>query len=137
MSRRLEDRIAIVTGAAKGMGHDICVALAREGAHLALAAREAAPLVALAKEIETLDRRAIVQPTDVIDEPQVERLVAATLAAFGGRIDILINGAGITGPIETPVWQIKTEDFDQVLTVNIRGTFLPIKHVLPTMLAQK
>ena len=137
MSRRLEDRIALVTGAAKGMGHDICVALAREGAHLALAAREVAPLAELAKEIEKLDRRALVQPTDVTDEGQVQQLVAATLSAFGGRIDILVNGAGVTGPVETPVWQIKAEDFDHVLAVNVRGTFLPIKHVLPTMLAQR
>src|SRR5438128_3928296 len=137
MSRRLEDRIALVTGAAKGMGHDICVALAREGAHLALAAREVAPLAALAKDIEKLDRRALVQPTDVTDEGQVQQLVAATLSAFGGRIDILVNGAGVTGPVETPVWQIKAEDFDHVLAVNVRGTFLPIKHVLPTMLAQR
>ena len=135
--RRLEDRIAIVTGAAKGMGHDICVALAREGAHLALAAREVEPLSALATEIEKLDRQALVQPTDVTDEAQVQALVAATLRRFGGRIDILINGAGVTGPIETPVWKIATEDFDHVIAVNLRGTFLPIKHVVPTMLAQK
>ena len=137
MSRRLEDRIAIVTGAAKGMGHDICVALAREGAHVALAAREIEPLEALAREIEALERRALVQATDVTDETQVQALVSATLSRFGGRIDILVNGAGVTGPIETPVWQIATADFDHVIAVNLRGTFLPIKHVVPTMLAQK
>lgn len=135
--RRLEDRIAIVTGAAKGMGRDICVALAREGAHLVLAAREVEPLRALAREIEALDRRAVVQPTDVADEPAVQGLVARTLEAFGGRIDVLVNGAGVTGPVETPVWEIKTEDFDHVLAVNLRGTFLPIKHVLPTMIARR
>ncbi len=137
MTRRLEDRIAIVTGAAKGMGRDICLALAGEGAHLALAAREAEPLKRLAAEIEALGRRAIVQPTDVTDEASVETLVKATLAGLGGRIDVLVNGAGVTGPIETPVWEIKTEDFDHVLAANVRGTFLPIKHVLPTMLAQR
>jgi 3-oxoacyl-[acyl-carrier protein] reductase len=137
MTRELEDRIAIVTGAAKGMGREICLALARAGVHLALAAREAAPLEALAREIEALGRRAIVQPTDVTDEPAVERLVERTRAALGGRIDILVNGAGVTGPIETPVWQIKADDWDHVMAVNVRGTFLPIKHVLPTMIAQR
>lgn len=134
---RLEGRIAIVTGAAKGMGREICLTLAREGAHLALAAREVPPLEALADEIAELGRRAIVQPTDVTREVDVKALAEATRVAFGGRIDILVNGAGVTGPIETPVSEIAVEDFDQVLAVNVRGTFLPIKHVLPTMLAQR
>lgn len=137
MTRKLGDRIAIVTGGAKGMGRDICLALAREGAHLALAAREAGPLEALAREIRALDRRALAHPTDVTDEASVAALVRATLAAFGGRIDILVNAAGVTGPIETPVWEIRAEDWDHVLAVNLRGTFLPIKHVLPTMIAQR
>ena len=133
---KLADRIAIVTGAAKGMGRDICLTLAREGAHLTLAAREPGPLEALAREIEALGRRALVVPADVTDEPAVERLVARTRETFD-RIDILVNAAGITGPIETPVWEIKADDFDQVLAVNLRGTFLPTKHVLPTMIQQR
>ena len=137
MTRRVENRIAIVTGAAKGMGRDICTTLAREGAHLALAAREVEPLQRLAKEIEGLGQRALVQPTDVTDERAVETLVARTRDTFGGRIDILVNAAGITGPIETPVWEIKGDDWDTVLGVNVKGTFLPIKHVLPTMIAQR
>ena len=137
MTRRLEDRIAIVTGAAKGMGRDICLALAREGAHLALSARELSPLTGLAAEVEKLGRRALAQSTDVRDEDSVKALVARTLEAFRGRIDILVNGAGVTGPIETPVWEIAADDWDQVLAVNLRGTFLPIKHVLPTMIRQR
>ena len=136
MTRRLEDRVAVVTGAAKGMGGEICRALAREGAHLALAAREEAPLEALGREVEALGRRALVVPTDVTDEAAVERLVARTRQALGGRIDILVNGAGVTGPIETPVWEITAEEWDHVLAVNLKGTFLPIKHVLPVMIAQ-
>jgi len=137
MTRSLENRIGIVTGAAKGMGREICLALAGEGAHLALAAREAEPLLVLGREIEAVGRRALVQPTDVTDEAAVLALVERTLATFGGRIDILVNGAGVTGPIETPVWEIKSEDWDHVLAVNLRGTFLPTKHVLPTMIAQR
>jgi NAD(P)-dependent dehydrogenase (short-subunit alcohol dehydrogenase family) len=58
-------------------------------------------------------------------------------ATLGGRIDILVNAAGITGPIETPVWDIDEKDWDAVLAANLKGTFLPTKHVLPTMIAQR
>jgi NAD(P)-dependent dehydrogenase (short-subunit alcohol dehydrogenase family) len=133
---KLADRIAVVTGAAKGMGRDICLTLAREGANLAIAAREPAPLEVLGAEISAIGRRAIAVPTDVTNEAAVERLVTRTRDTFG-RIDILVNAAGITGPIETPVWEIKADDFDQVIAVNVRGTFLPTKHVLPTMIKQR
>jgi NAD(P)-dependent dehydrogenase (short-subunit alcohol dehydrogenase family) len=133
---RLENRVALVTGAAKGMGRDICLTLAREGADLALAARDAPPLEKLKSEIEAQGRRALVVPTDVTDEAAVERMVAKTLEAYG-RIDILVNAAGVTGPIETPVQEIKAEDFRFVLEANVLGTFLPTKHVLPGMIARK
>jgi NAD(P)-dependent dehydrogenase (short-subunit alcohol dehydrogenase family) len=63
-------------------------------------------------------------------------MVARAGEAFG-RVDILVNGAGVTGPIETPVWEIRAEDFDAVLAANVRGTFLPTKHVLPGMIARR
>ena len=133
---KLADRNAVVTGAAKGMGRDICLTLAREGASLAIAARETAPLETLGRELEALGRKVVVVPTDVTDETAVERLVARARETFG-RIDILVNAAGVTGPIETPVWEIKADDFDQVIAVNLRGTFLPTKHVLPGMIQQR
>jgi len=134
---RVQDRIAIVTGAAKGMGREICLTLAQEGAHLVVAARDAAPLKELAGEIEKRGRRAVTQVTDVTDEAQVKALVQRALTEFGGRIDILVNCAGVTGPVETPVWEISAEDFSQVLDVNVKGSFLPTKYVLPTMIAQR
>jgi NAD(P)-dependent dehydrogenase (short-subunit alcohol dehydrogenase family) len=132
----LENRVALVTGAAKGMGRDICLTLARQGADLALAAREVAPLEALRGEIEALGRRGLVTPCDVTDESAVERMVAKATEAFG-RIDILVNAAGVTGPIETPAQEIRAEDFRSVLEANVVGTFLPTKHVLPGMIARK
>lgn len=133
---RVADRIAVVTGAAKGMGWDICTTLAREGADLVLAARDLAPLEKLAGEITAFGRRAITVSCDVTNEAQVAAMAARAAEAFG-RVDILVNAAGVTGPIETPVQDISVEDFRAVLDSNIIGTFLPIKYVLPGMIARR
>jgi NAD(P)-dependent dehydrogenase (short-subunit alcohol dehydrogenase family) len=134
---RLQDQVAIITGAAKGMGRAIVLRLASEGADCVLAARQAAPLETVAGEARALGRRALVVPTDVRDEGSVQAMVEAILDSLGGRIDILVNCAGTTGPVETPVHEIEAEDFDEVLGVNVRGTFLPTKHVVPVMLRQR
>lgn len=134
---KLANRKAIVTGAAKGMGAAISMTLAREGADVLLTARETAPLEEVAAGIRALGRAAYVVSCDVTDEAQVKAMVAAALRSFAGRIDILVNVAGVTGPIETPVQDIEVDDFDYVIISNERGTFLPIKHVVPTMIAQR
>ena len=83
-------------------------------------------------------RRAQVPDTDrQVSYVDAETMVDTAKEVFDGRIDILVNVAGVTGPIETPVQNIRVEDFDYVITANVRGTFLPIKHVMPVMIAQK
>jgi 3-oxoacyl-[acyl-carrier protein] reductase len=134
---KLANKKAIVTGAAKGMGAAITLTLAREGAEVVLAARDVAALEPVAAEVRSLGRRAHVVACDVIDEAQVKAMTARALEVFDGRIDILVNVAGVTGPIETPVQDIKVEDFDYVIIANERGTFLPIKAVVPTMIRQR
>ena len=134
---RLEGRKAIVTGAAKGMGAAITTTLAREGADIVLAARDRAALEETAAEVRRLGREARVVACDVTDEEQVRAMVEKAREVFDGRIDILVNVAGVTGPIETPVHEIELEDFRYVITANEIGTFLPIKHVVPTMIAQR
>lgn len=134
---KLENRIAIVTGAAKGMGSAITRTLGREGADLMLTARELTPLDEVAEEVRAMGRKVETCSCDVTDAGQVEAMVAATKEAFSDRIDILVNVAGTTGPIETPVQDIDPGDFLEVLDINVRGTFLPIKYTLPTMIAQK
>jgi NAD(P)-dependent dehydrogenase (short-subunit alcohol dehydrogenase family) len=84
-----------------------------------------------------MGRKAVVVACDVTNEDQVRGMVDKALEAFGGRIDVLVNVAGVTGPIETPVQDIEVDDFDYVIISNERGTFLPIKHVVPTMISQK
>ena len=142
---RLEDRVAIVTGAAKGMGDAVCAALAQEGAHVVAAAREAGPLEELVGRLERLEggsgsrvagRRHLAVPTDVTREDQVSALARRTLAEFG-RIDILVNAAGVIGPIETPLHKITPEAWDHVLAVNLRGVFLCCRAVVPTMMEQR
>jgi NAD(P)-dependent dehydrogenase (short-subunit alcohol dehydrogenase family) len=133
---RLGGQTAIVTGAAKGMGRAISLRLAGEGADLVLAARDVPPLEALAVEVRVLGCRALVVSVDVRDEGQVRALVDASVKAFG-RIDALVNCAGTTGPIETPVHELRAEDWDDLLAINLRGTFLPTKHVVPVMLRQR
>ena len=134
---RLANKKAIITGAAKGMGAAITTTLAREGADVLLTARDTQALDEVAKQVRALGRQAYVIACDVTVESQVEAMAWKAKEVFGGRIDILVNVAGVTGPIETPVQDIKVEDFDYVIHGNIRGTFLPIKHVVPTMISQK
>ena len=134
---KLENRIAIVTGGAKGMGSAITRTLGREGADIMLAARDIGPLEEVAEEVRAMGRRVEAVSVDVTSSEQVSEMVKRTKRAFGGRIDILVNVAGTTGPIETPVQDINPDAFLEVLDVNVRGTFLPIKYTLPTMVEQK
>jgi NAD(P)-dependent dehydrogenase (short-subunit alcohol dehydrogenase family) len=131
----LHGRTAIVTGAAKGMGGPICAALAEEGAAIVLAGRDmdaieahAAQLHDRFAELETLTVRC-----DVTDEAATSELAASALERFG-RIDILVNTAGVIGPIETPAQDVALDDFRFVLDVNVIGTFLPCKAVIPAMI---
>lgn len=134
---KLENKHAIVTGAAKGMGAAITLTLAREGADVVLTARDVEALEQVAEEVRKLGRRAAVVAADVTDDAQVKNMVEKAKAFFDGRVDILVNVAGVTGPIETPVWEIDADDFSAVIEANVRGTFLPIKYVIPTMVTQK
>jgi NAD(P)-dependent dehydrogenase (short-subunit alcohol dehydrogenase family) len=134
---RLANKTGIITGPAKGMGSAISETLAREGADLVLTGRDVAAIEPVAARIRDMGRRAEVIQADVTDARQVEAMVAQAARFFDGRIDILVNVAGITGPIETPVWEITAEDFEAMLRTNVIGTFLPIKYTLPYMLPRK
>jgi NAD(P)-dependent dehydrogenase (short-subunit alcohol dehydrogenase family) len=119
--RKLEGKIAIVTGANKGIGKGIARGLAREGAGVVLAARGETELNASAKEIAALGNPVLAHPCDVTDESQVELLFARTMDRFG-RLDILVNNAGAFdgGPID----ELSTEAWDKVIAVNLRSPFL-------------
>ena len=138
MSGKLQDKVAIITGAGVGFGRQIAVALAGEGAHVVLAARRRTPLEETAQAVTASapQSRTLVCEVDVRQEASVQTLVQRTLETFGS-IDILVNNAGITGPIEVPVHQIAGADWDDVQHINVRGTFLCCKAVLPAMIARR
>ena len=102
-----------------------------------MTARDTAALDEVAAKVEALGRKAKVVACDVCKEDEVKAMVDAAKTFFDGRIDILVNVSGVTGPIETAVQDIEVDDFDYVVTTNTRGTYLPIKHVVPTMIDQQ
>jgi len=132
----LKDRIAVVTGPAKGMGAAISTALAREGADLVLVGRDVGAIEPVAADIVELGRRSRIIACDVTRPADVSAMAAQALAFGGGRIDILVNVAGGSGPIETPFWDTTPDEFDQIVELNMKGCFLTMRAVLSTMMAQ-
>ena len=134
----LRNKVAVVTGAAKGLGEAITNILACDGAHVVLAGRDSEALEARAAELddEYPERESLIVACDVTAEAQVEAMVGAGVERFGG-IDILVNAAGVIGPIETPAQDVSSEDFRRVLDVNVLGTFLPCKHAIPHLIASR
>lgn len=117
----LRGRIAIVTGAGRGIGRASALALASAGADVALAARSKDQLERVAAEVEDLGRRALVVPTDVTDSGAVELLVERTVEELG-RLDVLVNNSGTID--STPVLEQDLEQWDRVFDTNVRGTYL-------------
>jgi NAD(P)-dependent dehydrogenase (short-subunit alcohol dehydrogenase family) len=129
----LDGRVAIVTGASRGIGAATARALAGAGASVALAARDMDALERLADEITAAGGRALAVRTDVAEPASVEALVARTVAEFG-RLDIAFNNAAGGGHPPTPLTDVAVEDFDSALAINLRGTFLSMKYEIPAML---
>lgn len=133
----LGDKVAIVTGAAKGIGKVVTEYLARDGAHTALVGRDEAALGAHARYVDERypGRQSLAVACDVTDEAQVRHMLDAVVGRFGG-LDILVNTAGGTGPIETPAQDYDSDEFRRVLELNVMGTFLPCKHAIPHLIAR-
>ncbi len=131
----LEHRVAIVTGGGQGIGQQIALCLAREGARVVIAdintegSRETAEMIRA-----TCGAEAIVMPTDITSGEQVKVLVGGTWN-IDHRIDILVNNAGITGPIKN-IEDIAVEEWEETMAVNLRGMFLCSKQVVPVMKKQ-
>jgi NAD(P)-dependent dehydrogenase (short-subunit alcohol dehydrogenase family) len=134
---RLDGRVALLTGGAKGIGRHYAQALAAEGARLMIAdvadGRELAEAIARERGANSVASAV----TDVSDEGAVKTLVANTMERFG-KIDILVNNAALFAPLaEQKFTDIDVALWDRVMAINIRGVFLMAKHVAPHMIAQK
>lgn len=130
----LSGRVALVTGAARGLGRAISIALAEAGADVALGLRDANAGSGAAAEIEALGRRALPVQMDVTRLDQISRAVDQTAAHFG-RLDILVNNAGIAP--ENPAEDYREEDFDATVAVNLKGTFFASQAAARIMIRQR
>ena len=129
---QLDKRVAIITGAGRGIGKAIALAYAREGAQLVLAARTRAQLAQTVQEVEACGAETCLITTDVTEAAQVAQMVRLTLERFA-TIDILVNNAGIAGPI-APLQESDSAAWVRTLQVNVVGPYLCCRAVLPTML---
>ncbi len=129
--QRLLGKTALVTGAGSGIGKATALLLAREGANVAVLSRTAEEIDAVAAEIEKAGGKAISIPADVSDDADMKAVVAKVVERFGA-LDIVVANAGING-VWAPIEDITPEEWDQTISVNLRGTFLTIHHAVPKL----
>ena len=134
MNLRADGKIAIVTGASRGIGRGIALALAEAGAAVVCAARDLAKLEGVVGEITAAGGKASAHVVDVSSRESIEALIAATVEAHG-RIDVLVNNAGITR--DTLLLRMKPADWDDVIATNLTSVFISTQAVMKPMLKQR
>ena len=134
MAGRLDGRVALVTGAARGIGAATATRLASEGASVALADLDEAQAQQTAQQLDASGERTLAIGCNVAESEQVQRMVDRTLEKFG-RLDILVNNAGITR--DNLLFKMSDEDWDAVIAVHLRGAFLCARAVQKPMVEQK
>lgn len=131
---RVKDRLAVVTGAANGLGAAIAERLGAEGARLALLDIDAAGLERVAAALRAKGAEVLARPGDVTEEAVVQEAFAA-FAEAAGPIDILVNNVG--GARNARIWEMSAEDWDFTIRLNLRSAFLCTRAVLPEMMARR
>ena len=128
--RELDGKVAVITGASKGLGKAMALALGAAGANIALVARDADQLNGVKQELENLGGQAKVFPTDLLDEEQIQTLEKNVMETFGG-VHILINNAGIN--LRKPLVEFTLEEWHRVLDTNLTSVFLLCRSFVPHM----
>jgi NAD(P)-dependent dehydrogenase (short-subunit alcohol dehydrogenase family) len=132
-SKLERDRVALVTGASRGIGAEVAKAFAREGYAVVLGARDPEALAKVVAEIDWDGGRAVAATTDVGDVDSMRALVELAMNEYG-RLDVAFNNAS-DGPMPAPLADIDPDEFDLGIRVNVRGTFLGMKFEIPAMIA--
>ena len=132
---RLKDKVAIVTGGGRGIGRAISLAFAAEGASVIISGRSLSQLQDAAEEIRSRNGRVTAIQADVSNEEQIKEMVARTIDEYG-KIDILVNNSGITGPT-APVVEMDLAAWNETIAVNLTGAMLCSREVLKHMIPQK
>jgi NAD(P)-dependent dehydrogenase (short-subunit alcohol dehydrogenase family) len=130
MEKKLAGKVAIVTGASRGIGRAICIELAKEAATVVLAARAVDKMNETAKLVTAAGGKAQIIPTELTDELSIKNLIKAAGERFG-RLDILINNAGITHSAKLE--ETLTKDYDRCMSVNARAPFILCREALPLL----
>ncbi len=130
---RLKNKVAVITGASRGIGKSIATHFAAEGARLVISGRDRVRLDSMRDEFKREGTDAVSIVADVSNESDITRLIKAAHAEFG-RIDILVNNAGFG--IFKPVVEMTTAEYDSLFSVNMRGTFIATRETLPYMIKQ-
>ena len=131
----LEDKVALITGAGRGIGRAVALAFAAEGARIAVTGRNTERLAGGVEEIRAGGGQAQAYALDVTSVEDAPRVVEQVLADWG-RIDLLVNNAGVI-VYDVPVWATTVEDWDYVMTTNLRGMFLTTRAVVPHMMERQ
>jgi NADP-dependent 3-hydroxy acid dehydrogenase YdfG len=134
MSKNIEGKVVVITGASSGLGEATARLLSAEGATVVLGARRVDRLKSLADELTTSGGKALAVATDVTNYDQVKRLVDAAVHTFG-RVDVMLNNAGLMP--HSPLERLKVEDWERMIDVNIKGVLYGIAAALPYMQEQK
>lgn len=132
--KELEGKVALVTGASRGIGRAISMALAHEGAQLILTGRDLSALNETALLIANLNRgpAPYVSHMDVLNATEIQQCVNSSLELYG-HIDILVNNSGVTGK-SAPLWELSESEWDEGMDTNLKGAFLVSKAVIPSMI---
>ena len=131
MSERLKDRLAVITGASRGIGRAVALAFAREGAHVLLLARTQGGLEELDDEIRSVGGAATLVPVDITDFDAIDRL-GASIHERWGKLDILIGNAGLLGQI-SPLGHIEPATWEEVMAVNVTANWRLVRSLDPLL----